>query len=114
MRQLPLPQQRRVRVIGALKDLLMRTTFYISILNFLMLAVTAYYTTVRYFLPFPFWLFFLCLLLIVGIAMLIEYAIVMPSQISFINWQIYTHNNPIRRDLEEIKSELDEIKSKLK
>jgi len=44
------------------------------------------------------------------VAMILEYMFILPSQIAFLNWQVYTHNNPIRRDLEEIKKELNSLK----
>jgi len=108
------PKQRRVsKVIGAVKELMSRVTFYVSVLNFLMLAVTAYYTTIRHVLPIPFWIFFAILIVIVIIAMILEYTIVLPSQIAFINWQVYTHENLIRRDLEKVMKKLEEIEQQL-
>ncbi len=108
------PKQKRVgKFIGGLKELLARVTFYISILNFLMIIATTYYTTVRHVYDIPFWLFFLILAAIVFVAMIVEYTIVMPSQIAFLNWQAYTHDNPIRKDLERVMSKLEEIEKKL-
>jgi len=109
-----IPKQKRVsKFIGGLKELLGRVTFYISAMNFLMLAVTAYYTTIRHFLPVSFPVFFLMLVIVVVVAMIIEYTIVMPSQIAFINWQVYTHENLIRRDLEKVMKKLEEIEQQL-
>lgn len=111
---IPIPRQKRVgRFIGGLKELLARVTFYISILNFLMIIATTYYTTVRHLYSIPFWMFFLALAVILVVAMVVEYTIVLPSQIAFLNWQAYTHDNPIRRDLEKIMARLDEIEKKL-
>jgi len=53
------------------------------------------------------------MILIVMGAMVFEWAIMMPSEIAFTNWQTYEHNNPIRTDLESIKHELEELKKKL-
>ena len=114
MKWIPIPSQKRVgRFLGGVKELLSRVTFYVSILNFLMLAVTAYHTTIRYFLPLPFWVFFATLAVIVVVAMIFEYTIVLPSQIAFLNWQVYTHDNPVRKDLERIMAKLEEIEKKL-
>ena len=105
-----IPKQRRVgRFIGGIKELLGRVTFYISMMNFLMLAATAYYTTIRHFLPISFWIFLAILVAIVITAMILEYTVILPSQIAFMNWQIYTHENPIRKDLEKVMAKLEEI-----
>ena len=40
--------------------------------------------------------------------MIFDYTIMLPSETSFINWQAYEHNNPLRKDLEEIKSLLED------
>jgi len=121
MKWIPIPSQKRVgSFLGGVKELLSRVTFYVSILNFLMLAVTAYHTTIRYFLPLPFWVlplpfwvFFATLAVIVVVAMIFEYTIVLPSQIAFLNWQVYTHDNPVRKDLERIMAKLEEIERRL-
>ncbi|MDK2876176.1 MAG: hypothetical protein PWQ22_586 [Archaeoglobaceae archaeon] len=110
-----IPKQKRVgRFIGGVKELLARVTFYISILNFLMIIVTTYYTTIRHIYNIPFWVFFATLAVIVIVAMVFEYTIVLPSQIAFLNWQAYTHDNPIRKDLEKIMSKLEEIEKLVK
>jgi len=111
---LPVPSQRRVRYIGGFKNLLMRTTSYIAILNFLMIAVTAYYTTVRYFLPIPFAIFMLCLVLLVFVAMLIEWRYVLPSEIRFLVWQQYIHENPLVRDVKELKEAVKRLEREMK
>jgi len=47
------------------------------------------------------------------VVMIFEWAVMLPSEISFTNWQTYEHNNPIRKDLEFIKQDLDELKKKI-
>lgn len=106
--------QKRIRYIGALKTLLARSTFYISIVNFAMLAGTSYVIVVKGIIDIPFWIFLLAISLVIGIAMVFEYVIMMPSEIAFTNWQIYEHNNPIRYDLEYIKKEIENIKEMIK
>ena len=103
-------EQKRIRYIGAIKNILARSTFYISILNFAMLAVTSYSVVVWKVLPISFWLFFLILVLMIVGMMIFDYTIMLPSEMSFMNWQAYKHNNPIRKDLEEIKEKLEELK----
>ena len=108
------PEQKRIKYIGAIKNIFARSTFYISILNFAMLAVTSYSVVVWKVLPIPFWLFFLILVLTVVGTMVFDYIIMLPSEMSFMNWQAYEHNNPIRKDLEEIKKKLEEMEKKWK
>ena len=111
--KMKIPKQKRIKYIGGLKLLLARSSFYISILNFLMLASTSYVVVIKKYFYIPFWLFLFCMILIVIGAMVFEWAIMLPSEISFTNWQIYEHNNPIRRDLESIKHDLEELKKRL-
>ncbi len=102
------PSQKRIRYIGAIKNILARSTFYISMLNFAMLAATSYAVVVKKVILIPFWIFFLLLLIGIGAMMIFDYTIMLPSETSFINWQAYEHNNPLRKDLEEIKSLLED------
>ena len=106
--------QRHIKYIGAIKNLLTRSTFYVSILNFGMLAVTSYSVVLKSVIAFPFWAFMLMLIAIVAVAMCFEYIIMLPSETSFMNRQSYMHDNPIRRDLEEIKTSLEEINKREK
>ena len=106
--------QKRVRYIGALKTLLARSTFYISILNFAMLAGTSYVIVVKGIIDIPFWIFLLAISGIVMIAMVFEYMVMLPSETAFLNWQVYEHGNPMRYDLEHIKKEIKEIKKIIK
>lgn len=99
--------------IGAVHVLLGRTTFYISIINFFLLIVTAYYTTLRHFIPIPFiWFMFFALLLVV-LAMVVEYVVILPSSIIFNNIQMYKHNNPLKDDIQTVLKRLDDIEDKL-
>lgn len=103
------PKQTHIKYVGAIKNLLTRSTFYVTILNFSLLAVTSYSVALKQYFDFPFWVFMLMLLTIIGIAMCFEYLIMLPSEISFVNRQTYQHDSPVRRDLEEIKDRLKEI-----
>ena len=103
--------------IGGFKDLLMRTLFYVSIINFMLIAVTAYHTTLRDTLQAWFsWLSFPIFLgiLVVGLLlmMILEYKIVLPSTWVFMNKQQYEHQNLIREQLDKIEKTLGEIQRK--
>ena len=108
-----IPKQKRIKYIGGLKLLFARSSFYISILNFLMLASTSYVIVVKKYFYVPFWLFILSMISLIVIVMFFEWAIMLPSEIAFTNWQYYEHNNPIRTDLETIKKSIEELKKKL-
>lgn len=110
-----IPTQRNTgQVIGAAHVLLGRTTFYISIINFLLLIVTAYYTTIRNFIAVPFIWFLSFTVLIVIFAMIIEYVVILPSSIIFNNIQMYKHDNPLKDDIKLVLERLDDIEEQLK
>lgn len=109
-----LPSQRNTgQVIGAVHSLLGRTTFYISIINFFLLIVTAYYTTLRNFIPVPFIWFLISMVFIIVIAMILEYVVILPSSVMFSNMQSYKHDNPLKDDIKLILNRLDDIENKL-
>ena len=104
--------------VGGLKDITMRTMFYVSALNFIMLVITSYSVSLRDFMSeyvewFSFPVFFGFLILILIIAIIIEYKFILPSQWQFANKQQYEHKSPVRLDLEEIKDRLTEIEKHL-
>jgi hypothetical protein len=102
-------KQIRVKALGAAKDLAMRSAFYITLLNFAQISVTAYYTTLRYYLPFNFYVYFALLVVLIMAMMAFEYFVMMPSQIAWLNEQMYKHQNPIVKDLRRIEKRLDHI-----
>ena len=108
-----IPPQRRVKYIGAIKNVLSRSTFYISILNFFMIIATSYVVVIQKYFPLPFWCFLLVLILLVIGIMVFDYIIMLPSEISFMNWQTYEHNNPLREDLENLREELEKLDKKV-
>ena len=104
--------------IGALKDLIGRTMFYMTPINLFMLAATTYHVTARDFIwqfaPwFNFWIFFFILVFIAILAMIVEYKIIFPSTVHFSNIQGYKHGNLLRRDLEAVMQEIQKIDAKL-
>ena len=98
--------------LGGIITLLQRCQFYFSLLNFLMILATFYYTTLRHVLPIPFVLFMLLMGGLLFVLMLIEYVIVFPSFIAFQMHQAYKRN-PLVKDVEEIKKEIKELKEML-
>jgi len=104
--------------LGGLKDLLIRVLPYISMVNFVLIGVTAYHTTLGPFfevhLPWmSIWAFMGGILFMVILLMVIEYKVILPSYFTFFNKQQYEHKNPIRGDLEEIKKEIKRLEDKI-
>lgn len=105
--------------IGGLKAILWQTTFYVSLINFALIIITAYNTTIApYAASYLPWLnmplFVLFMLVLLAIAMFIEYKYIYPSMIKFQNEQEYEHQSLLRRDIAELRNEMREIKERLK
>ena len=103
--------------IGGFKDLLGRTLFYVSIVNFILIAATAYHTTLRdivhTWLPwFNFPVFLGVLVAGLLLMMILEYKVVLPSAWAFSNRQQYEHQNLLRKQLDRIEETLEEMKGK--
>ncbi len=97
--------------IGPLKDIAMSTVFYMSIINFILIAVTAYYTTLRPFLLvyapwFKVWMWLGLLVIIVLVMMVLEYKFVYASWYTFRNRQEFEHENLIRKEIQELRKDL--------
>ena len=104
--------------LGALKDLLSRTMFYMTPLNLFMLAATTYRVTahdyIAQFAPWiNFWLFFGGLVFVGVCAMVIEYKVIFPSSVTFSNPMGYKPGNLLRRDLDVIMEEIRRLEAKL-
>lgn len=111
-------RQRRAGIhVGGFKHVLIQTVFYISLINFGLIAVTAY-TVMRehilVYLPwFKFWMFIVILGFMVLLAMILEFKFIYPSYMAFKNIQEYEHQNLLRKDLAEVLKGLSRIERKL-
>lgn len=107
-------RQHMIPVVGATKMMLSYVMFYVAILNFLLISITAYHTTIS---PWAIvhapwlnlWSFIGIILFVLLIATVIEYKLVLPSMLAFGNIQGYTHGNPVAKDLQEIKAKVDKL-----
>lgn len=104
--------------VGGFKDILTMVIFYMSIINFCLVAITAYNTGLRewllvYFPWMKLYIFFGVILLIALIAMVLEYKFVYPSFYAFRSQQEYKHQSPLRDDLAKCLKKLDEISERL-
>jgi len=108
-------KQIAIKEIGMVKDLYSRISPYIGLINMVLLATTAYYTTIRHILHINFPEFVILLVIVIVSLAAVEYFIVMPSHYAFINEQAYRHGNLIRRDISDMReNELKEIILSLK
>jgi len=90
---------------------------YLSMINFALIAPTAYAVlkpSIVGIIPWmSFGVFIGILVGIVLVVMFLEYKFMMPSHIAFLNEQKYKHESPIRLDLEEILRRIKEMERKL-
>ncbi|RLI75653.1 hypothetical protein DRO97_02755 [Archaeoglobales archaeon] len=103
-------------ILGGMRTIFTRTQTYFSIINFLLILVTAYYTTIRHVFPWlPFFVFFVFLVILLMGLMVFEYTVMFPSDITFQWHQIWRpERNPMYGEIKHIQEELDEIKERLK
>ena len=104
--------------LGGLKTILIHTVFYVNMANFVLIALTAYNTTIKtYLVAYAPWLtlpiFMVIIMVFTGVAMWLEYKYVYPSYIRFQNQQEWEHQNLIRDELTKITQELRELKEKI-
>jgi type I restriction-modification system DNA methylase subunit len=110
-------KQYTIPFLGGIKEVLASALFYVSAINFFLIIVTAYNTTLKPFCDAQGWywfnlpLFFIVLIGLVALMMLFEFKFVYPSAFKFRNNQEYQHQNLLRKDIEEIKKTLERIES---
>lgn len=113
--QKPAKFTRLTAVIGASHDIYGRGSFYIGFVNTVMMF-GVFFATVIIPTPALNWIslpMFFLIVLIAGItAAFIIWKILIPQMIAYGNYQGYRHDNPIRKDLEEIKQLLKDLESK--
>jgi len=86
--------------IGGAKDLIMRTMFYVTGLNFILGAGTAYMVYAREWLDIK--LFMILVGIFVVLCGLFEYKVVIPSNWKWINQQRYKHGEPLKEDIQKV------------
>ena len=105
--------------IGAIQSQFNNTQSYVSMVQFLLITVVAYHTTLRdtilRYIPWMnFWIFLLVGAALFLLVMLIDYKIVVPSRVNYSNYQAYKHVNPVKEDLKKIKTDMKEVVTRLK
>jgi len=112
-------KQKTIPWIGGFKDIFTMVVFYMSMINFCLICITAYNTGLRDFMiqhGMPWmkvymFLGFMGLIALVG--MIFEYKFVYPSFFEFRSKQEYKHKSPIARDLGKALEKLDTISNRL-
>jgi hypothetical protein len=107
------PNQKRLKFIGALQYEFTRIGIYIGLHNYIILAGSGY-LILKGLLPIPFWLFIALDFGLIVALMVFDYTYVLPSVMSFSNQQVWEHNNPWRKYLVEMEERLMAEIEKLK
>jgi len=110
--------QKRLPGIGAVKDIMIHSAFYFSIVNFGLIAATAYNTTLRpYFQQYTPWINFpLFISILAGIAvgtMLLEYKFVLPSYYAFRGKQYWKHESDLAVQLRTLTKKIESLEGKI-
>ena len=99
---------------GGFRILVANVMFYVAMVNFLLISVTAYSTTlrdpIRLYLPwfnFPIFAGIMVIFFIVGAV--IEHKFVIPAVTRYSNSQIAKHENPIMQNTVQILARLEKI-----
>ena len=99
-----------------------QVAIFVGVLNLFLITATAYNTTLKEWLiqqgiHISFWVFAMVILGLLLIAFILMWKFALPSFYSSTNEQLYRHDNPIRRDLEELKKiltdDLGDVKKRL-
>jgi hypothetical protein len=102
---------------GGFKAVVSSSSSYASWVSMGMQAVVLYTVTSPTMneknIAIPFWVFCLVLGILAISILMFEWKVTIPSAVRFTNAQAYKHDNPIRTDLEHIKSDIELIKKKL-
>lgn len=103
---------------GYIAQVASQVSILIAVVNLLLIAVTAYNTTLFpwlkiHGLSLPFWLFLTMLFVFMLISSLFLYKFAVPSFFSAFNDQFYKHDNPMRKDIDELKRVQEVILEKL-
>ena len=88
--------------LGRIKTTISRVSTYFGYINFGILLLTFYSVTGYKYAPL--WLFLVIALILLSIIAIVDFFIILPSELAFSNQQIAKHQNPIYELVKEIKS----------
>ena len=103
---------------GAFAQTTAQLSIFITLINLLLLAVTAYNTTLRgwfvyYDIPLNFWTFMCVIIFLLVVVAVLMYKYALPSFFSFWNEQWYVHDNQLRKDIEGLQESINELTKKV-
>lgn len=93
--------------------------FYVGVIQMVLIAATAYNTTLQPWMAeylgwnIAFWQYCIALGAMLLVGMILEFTIGVPAVIAISNEQMYKHQNPIRADLDKVRSQQAEMQDKL-
>jgi len=85
--------------------------YVITVVNLCLLIITTSTLLQTRGVMVPVWLLGLLAVIIIGIAGILIFKFGLPSFFGAWNQQFYKHDNPMRKDLEEIKKQLAELRN---
>lgn len=88
-------------LVGGVKDLAQRTMFYVSAINFVLLIITTFSVS-QLVNQIGLFVFVGIIIVVLLLAMAIEYKFILPSSWVFINKQRYKHGEPLIKDIQEV------------
>lgn len=115
MRQVLVRQHNFGPWLGALKMQSSRAMFYLSFPQTPMVAIAATPQLQKWFPWLSFWWVILAFVLyFVIIGMWLDYKLMLPSETAYNNKQVYKHENPYVRDMNQARKDISEILERLK
>jgi len=108
-----LPQIYLGEWLGAWKIQIMRAQFYISMIQLVMIAITAKSQLQAWFPWLSFYLILIILAVAVVLIAIVDYVFVIKSEYSYNSDQLYRHNSPIAIQLNQILEQNKKIMERL-
>lgn len=104
--------------LGLIKLLVQNVVPYFNMFTMVFAGIAAYVPISAWCIgmgfQLPFWMFGLIVMAVVITLPIAEYMIMMPSFYASWNKQVWEHDNPIKKEVEEMQAKLDRIEEKLK
>ena len=104
--------------LGLIKLLIQNVVPYFNMFTMVFAGIAAYVPISAWCIgmgfQLPFWMFGLIVLVVVITLPIAEYIIMMPSFYASWNHQVWNHDNPMKKEIEDMQVKLDRIEVKLK
>jgi len=106
-------KQRNIgKFIGMLYITVGQVSPYINWVSLALVGVMSYYTTFNpmfasWGIQLPFWIFIVCMVVIVVILLMVAWVFLLPSYMSAVNVQVWEHENPQRELLQKMEKEIE-------